>query len=217
MASIEAIIKRTGAKKFSEQEIKKIVENDVYQTLLREGETIFNRVNKRIINIERNNKIISPAYEALKNKRGNAPRFGTMGTYKNLKELAKEIERARAFDNMETSTVQGARNYTNKLLTELNRKSVKELSPDFISEIFEALHMLHERMPDELYKNQLQYASYLDTIIETAENTDLQALSSAERVETVVTDAIDKLTRTITRTLNTSFEDFEKNISTRLY
>lgn len=203
-------------KHISQSEVERVIKDDTLQQMIKEGQTLFNRVNKRIRNIERNRQIISPAYNALVAKRGSAPRFGTSGTYSNLNELQKEIARAQEYDNMETSTVQGARNFTNNLRKQLHTKRGEKLSDEFISQIFDALHSLHERMPDVLYKNQLQYADYLDSIVETAENVDLSKLDSAEQVETLVTQAIEKLSAQITSKINDDIDTL-RNSFNRLY
>lgn len=181
------------------KEVKKEVETAAFKQLEKQAKTVFNRVNKRIRNIERNKKVISPAYNALRKKRGNAPRFGTSGTYTNIKSLQKELSQALAFDNMETSTVQGARNYTQNLRSQVGG----DLTDTAVNIIFDSLHALHERIPDVLYGNLLQYRDYLDTIVEIQENTDFSSFSDFQsKVDEVVTQAINKLTNQLTDTIN---------------
>lgn len=209
-----------GQKKHIQKDvIKKAVTDDTREQLEKEGKTLFNRVNRRIRTLERNrSKVVSPAYEALLKKRGSAPRFGGASIMRgDLDTLQKEIAMAREWDLMETSNMSGARAYTNNLRSKLNVSSKQHLSADFISDIFDALHALHERMPDVLYQNQLQYANYLDTIIEQAENVDLSKLDSAERVETLVTSAIDKLSTQVTNAINDDIDEVSKLFDTKLY
>lgn len=200
-------------KHVSQADVEKVLKDDALRQMVREGRTLFDRVNKRIRNIERNKSIISPAYNALRKKRGSAPRFGTSGTYSNLDELQKEIAMAREWDNFETSSVAGARTFTNNLRSELNVKSGQKLSKEFINLIFDSLHALHERMPDVLYKNQLKYTEYLDTIVERAENVDLSGLDDAEQVEELVTNAIEKLSAQITTEINNSIDALRHSTS----
>lgn len=195
------------------KELKKEVESAAFKQLEKQAKTVFNRVNKRIRNIESNKKVISPAYNALKKKRGDAPRFGTSGTYSNIKSLQKELSQALAFDNMETSTVQGARNYTENLRSQVGG----DLTDTAINLIFDSLHALHERVPDSLYGNLLQYRDYLDTIVEVQENTDFSSFTDFQsQVDEVVTQAINKLTDQLTDTINDGI-DYLANGFDRLF
>lgn len=200
-------------KHLSQKEVEKIMKDDALQQMIKEGQQVFNRVNKRIRNIERNNKLISPAYNALKKKRGIAPRFGTAGTYHDLDSLQREIALAQAFDTMETSTVAGARSFTNNLRSQLKAGNGQKLSDEFIGLIFDALHALHERMPDTLYKAQLKYADYLDSIVETAENIDFSKLETAEQVEELVSRTIEHLSEEITKNINDRIDTLQNFVS----
>lgn len=200
-----------------QSDIEKVMKDDALREMVREGRTLFDRVNKRIRNIERNKSIISPAYNALRKKRGSAPRFGTSGTYSNLDELQKEIAMAREWDNFETASVAGARTFTNNLRSQLQAKNGERLSKEFINLIFDSLHALHERMPDVLYKNQLKYTEYLDTIVERAENVDLSGLDDAEQVDELVSSAIEKLSAQITTEINASIDILKKATTSRLF
>lgn len=201
----------------SKQLIKESVTQDTYQQMIKESKPLFNRVNRRIRSIERNRQLISPAYNALREKRGPAPRFGTSISVHNLDDLQKEIALAREFDNLETSSVPGARAFTNNLKDKLNMKAVKKLDSRFINQVFDALHALHERMPDALYQNQLQYASYLDTIVEVSENGDISKLDDAEQVEILVTRAIDKLSTQVTDKINDDIDEVSRLFDTKLF
>lgn len=201
----------------SVNDIKPSVQNDTYEQMVKESKPLFNRVNRRIRSLERNRQLISPAYNSLRKKRGPAPRFGTSISVHNLDDLQKEIALAREFDNLETSSVPGARVFTNNLKSKLNQKATRKLSSDFVNQIFDVLHSLHERMPDILYQNQLQYASYLDTVVEVAENTDISKLDDAEQVETLVTKAIDKLSREVANKMNDDIDEVAKLFDTKLF
>lgn len=206
-------------KHISKEVIKKAVTDDTRAQLEKEGKTVFNRVNRRIRTLERNRKrVVSPAYNALVKKRGDTPRFGGASVLRgDLDELQKEIARAREWDLLETSNMKGASTYTNNLKSQLNITAKTPLSADTISDIFSALRALHERMPDELYQFQIKYGEYLETIIEEAENIDFSKLDSAERVETLVTRAIDKLSEKISDSINDDIDEVSKLFDTKLY
>lgn len=182
--------------------IQEFVKNSTFEELEKQSKTLFSRVNKRIRSLERNgNKVVSPSYLALKRDRGEAPRFGTKGSYSNLQELQKEIAKALSFDNSETSTVRGAKAYTENLQNELD---IKNLDKDKISLIYDSLHALHERMPDVLYSGLLSYSEYLDKIIETDEQLVLDDnLDKEEQLEEIVTKAIDELTNKVSDLMGT--------------
>lgn len=173
--------------------VQEFVENSTFEELEKQSKTLFSRVNKRIRTLESNQrKVVSPAYLAIKRERGDAPRFGTKGSYNDLKSLQKEIAKAISFDTSETSTIKGAKAYTNNLINELNLDNVDK---DKITRIFDSLHALHERMPDVLYSGLLSYSEYLDKIIETDENLELDdSLDKQEQIEEIVTKAINDLT-----------------------
>lgn len=182
--------------------VEEFVKNSTFDELEKQSKTLFSRVNKRVRTLESNQKnVISPAYLALKKERGQAPRFGTKGSYNDLKSLQKEIAKAISFDTSETSTVKGAKAYTKNLLNELNLKGVDD---DKITRIFDSLHALHERMPDVLYGGLLNYSEYLDKIIETDENMELDdSLDKQEQIEEIVTQAINELTDKVNSLLDT--------------
>lgn len=173
--------------------VEEFVKDSTFEELEKQSKTLFSRVNKRIRTLERNqNKVVSPSYLALKRDRGEAPRFGTKGSYNNLQELQKEIARALSFDNSETSTLQGAKAYTENLTNSLD---LDKLDKDKVTLIYDSLHALHERMPDVLYSGLLSYSEYLDKIIETDEGIELDdSLDKQEQMEEIVTKAIDELT-----------------------
>lgn len=190
--------------------VEEFVKDSTFEELEKQSKTLFSRVNKRIRTLERNkNKVISPSYLALKRDRGDAPRFGTKGSYTNLQELQKEIAKALSFDNSETSTVQGAKAYTENLQNELN---LANLDKDKITLIYDSLHALHERMPDVLYSGLLSYSEYLDKIIETDENLALDdSLEKKEQLEEIVGKAIDELTNKVSDLLGSGTDILSMN------
>lgn len=208
MAKVGITVKSRKLNSREKKEIGKRVEDESFKALEKQAKTLFSRVNKRIRSLTRasntranKNPIISPALNALKKKRGEYPRFGTKGTYHDLESLKKEIAEAQAFDNMETSTVAGARAYTNNLKNQI--PNVTQLDDSAIALIFDALHGLHERMPSMLYSGLLQYTDYLDTIVEQAENTDLRMIDNYEsQLSTLIDNAIKELTDKVTDTIN---------------
>lgn len=177
-------------------EVKEFVENATYDELEKQAKTLFSRVNKRIRTLESHKKeVISPSYNALVKSRGTTPRFGTKGSYIDKKSLQKEIAQALSFDTSETGNYRGAKAYTKNLK---NMLPLDKLDDDKISIIFDALHSVHERMPDILYSGLLQYSDYLDTVVETAENLEIDGLDDYENqlenmVEQVINELTDKL------------------------
>lgn len=195
--------------------VRPVIKDMAFEQLKKQAQVVFDRVNKRIRNLETNNKIVSPALQALEKKRGDAPRFGTSGSYNNMSSLKREYAQALAFDNMETSTVAGARAYTNNLKNQI--PNYNQLSKDAINLIFNSLHALHERMPDALYGNLLKYTDYLDTIVETASENEYSEIGSTEgQVDRLVTDAIEKMTSQVTDKLNDAIDAFSGSFD-RLY
>lgn len=199
--------------RFSEKDREKVEKNPDIKEMIIDGERLFDRTNKRIRNLEKNNKYISPALNALKKKRGDAPRFGTLGTYGNLNEYLKEVARAQQFSNLETSSVQGARSFTKNLKKQLNKKIKEGLSDDFIANVFDTLHGVHERMPDLLYRVQLKYSDYMDVVIDTIEENE-----NNDNLEDNIISAINKLTEKIADNENTIDEVYRMSKGTgRLY
>lgn len=196
-----------------EKDREKVEKNPDMKEMIIESERLFDRVNKRIRNLEKNSKYISPALNALKNKRGDAPRYGTSGTYTNLNEYLKEVARAQEFTNLETSSVKGARSFTNNLKKQLNKKTNAKLDDDFITMVFDTLHGVHERMPDLLYRVQLKYSDYMDVVIDTIEENE-----NNDNLEDNIISAINKLTEKIADNENTIDEVYRMSKGTgRLY
>lgn len=184
------------------QEVKKKTEGETFKALEKKAKTLFSRVNKRIRNLERwtmQGRIISPALNALK-KQGKS-RFGTKGTYSDLESLKKEIAKAQAFDNMETSSIKGARSYTENLKKKI--PNVTKLNDEQINLIFDALHSVHERMPINLYSGLIVYSDYLDAVIEEeTEMTQSSMQSYDDRLNRLIDNVIEKLTRGVTDTID---------------
>lgn len=197
-------------------QIRKAIEEQTYEELQKTANTVFNRVNKRIRNIERevnrpSAKIISPAYNALKKERGRAPRFGTSGTYTDLASLRKEYAKAVAFDEMETSSIAGARAYTNNIMSVFNGKKIPR---DTIGYIFDILHGLHERVPDKIYASMLKYSDYLETVAEIAEDRDFSNMNTdAESLDADIQRAVEELTAKMTSDINDDIDAFKRGLN----
>lgn len=197
-------------------DVRKAIEEQTYEELQKTANTVFNRVNKRIRNIEREvhrpqAKIISPAYNALAKERGRAPRFGTSGTYNDLASLRKEYAKAVAFDEMETSSIAGARAYTQNIMSVFNGKKIPR---DTIGYIFDILHGLHERVPDKIYASMLKYSDYLETVAEIAENRDFSTMNTdAESLDADIQRAVEELTNKMTSDINDDIDSFKRGLN----
>lgn len=196
--------------------IKENTEKELFKALEKEAKTLFSRVNKRIRNLERwtmQGRIISPALNALKRK-GKA-RFGTKGTYSDLKSLKEEIARAQAFDNMETSSIKGARSYTENLKKKI--PNVTKMNDEQIGLIFDALHSVHERMPISLYSGLIVYSEYLDSVIEEESQMTQSAMESyGDKLNRLIDKTIEKLTRQVTDVVDVGIGILAKDFN-RLY
>lgn len=204
MTTTKITVKSRKLNSQEKRQIKESVKDGAFKQLEKQAKTLFSRVNKRIRTLERASNrgdVISPALNSLRKKRGQAPRFGTKGSYSDLESLKKEMAQAQAFDSMETSTLSGAKAYTENLKKQI--PNVDSLDASAISLIFDALHGIHERMPSVLYSGLLQYSEYLDTVIEQAENIDLNMIDNYEsRLSTLIDKAIEELTSKVTDTVN---------------
>lgn len=194
----------------SAKDRKKIENSPELQELIRDSERTFDRVNKRIRNIEKNGSIISPAYNALKSKRGDAPRFGTSGTYTDLNSYLKEAARAQNFNNLETSSVKGAQRFTRNLKKQIKRDTGQNIDNKTIAKIFDVLHAVHERMPEIIFSNQLRYEDYIESVVSVSEDTDFSKIDSKEDLETVILNTINKLTSEISENENNSMDAIER-------
>lgn len=196
-----------------EKDRTKVENNPELQELIKDAERVFDRTNKRIRNIESHTEIRSPALESLKEKKGDVPRFGTSDSYSNLSEYVKEYARAQNFDTLETSTVKGAQNFTknmkNEIKKNLNIEEDKEPDNDFVANLFDILHGVHERMPDKLYKNQLKYEEYLENVIQGAEFIDYSKLDT-RGIEQAVSGMVNKLTDDIKQKQKADTDEIER-------
>lgn len=99
--------------------------------------------NKRLKRLE-NSEILSPAYSNVIERGG---KFSTAGLDRN--ELIKESSRAISFMNMETSTLKGAKQYENNLVSKLSNKA-KSITQSQRKVLFDAFRKLEQISPQGL-------------------------------------------------------------------
>lgn len=192
---------------FNEQKVRKEIEEMTRQELAKEANKLFSMVNKRIRRLK-DSDTISPALEALQRKRGNS-QFSSRG--KNLQALQDEYVEALSFSNLQTSTVNGARQYTRELQDMLGDKIHDR---DYISAVFDLMHGLEERLPVELASNMIGTNELLNEVIETAVGqnvTELNATTSGRN--DFMQRAIDKLMEQLKGLANTSASSLESSLN----
>lgn len=192
---------------FNEQKVRKEIEEMTRQELAKEANKLFSMVNKRIRRLK-DSDTISPALEALQRKRGDS-QFSSRG--KNLQALQDEYIEALSFSNLQTSTVNGARQYTRELQDLLGDKIHDK---DYISSIFDLMHGLEERLPVELASNMIGTNELLNEVIETAVGqnvTELNATTSGRN--DFMQRAIDKLMEQLKGLANTSASSLESSLN----
>ena len=128
--------------KSSRNEIKKDVMEMTYKELKSYAKKEFNTLNKRISRLRSADKergILSPALKSIEESGGT---FKVGG--KDLNGLRKEIARAISFKNMETSTITGARTYTNRMLSVFGDKMK---NAKYVDRVYNILHKVQEQLP----------------------------------------------------------------------
>lgn len=99
--------------------------------------------NKRLKRLE-SSEILSPAYSNVIERGG---KFSTAGLDRN--ELIREASRAISFMNMETSTLKGAKQYENNLVSKLSNKA-KSITQSQRKVLFDAFRKLEQISPQGL-------------------------------------------------------------------
>lgn len=192
---------------FNEQKVRKEIEEMTRQELAKEANKLFSMVNKRIRRLK-DSDTISPALEALQRKRGNS-QFSTRG--KNLQALQDEYVEALSFSNLQTSTVNGARQYTRGLQDLLGDKIHDK---DYISAIFDLMHGLEERLPVELASNMIGTNEVLNEVIETAVGQNISELNATSSGRNdFIQRAIDKLMEQLKGLANSSASSLESSLN----
>lgn len=173
---------------------KKALEELSLKELKRMSHDLFAVANKRISRLQNKKDVISPALNALENRRGDNPKF-TIGS-KNLKQLQREYSEAMAFLNLETSTVTGAKQYENNL-----KSYVGDADDSTISYIFDLLHSVQERVPESVFGSLAGSVPTLEILTEILgqdTNSNISEFESeSDKRESIISDAIDKLTSMI--------------------
>lgn len=193
--------------------VKKGIENMALKELKSVATTIFSTANKRI-NRLKNSDTISPAWEGLKRRR---PDKFTVGG-KDLKSLQKEVADAIAFLNRPTSTVGGARAFTNKLEKQIGTRVTDK---DYISSVFDLMHGIEERIPVELASNMIGTNDVLNMVIEEAVEQDINAINSeSSSRDDFISKAVDKLTDMVDKIIRGGISDLDSaldDLQNRVY
>lgn len=200
---MRASIKVTG-KVQPKSETRKIVSESIQdlsrKELAQRAKQLFSTVNKRI-NRLKNSDVVSPALDALQNKR---EAHFTIGG-KDLKALQREYAEALSFYNLETGTVKGARAFTKSLENMLGERVHDK---NYLRKTFELLHTVQNRLP-QIYKDRYGTDPIeLQIIIEryTDLEESLYSNNAIEREQAII-QLIDKLTNDLTDQLHTTLED----------
>lgn len=177
----------------------------------KEANKLFSKLNKRIDRIK-SEGVLSPAINALEQK--GITRFSSAG--KNSEDLSKEWAIAYNFDSLETSTLSGARNFTEHLKELLNGKTDDS---DYVSDVFELMHGSAERLAGAIAKNQMGTNEILQEVIREAEGQDLSTLSNAQK-DDFISKAVQELTKQISQLHDEARETVEKaaeNLSGKMF
>lgn len=177
----------------------------------KEANKLFSKLNERIDQIK-SEGVLSPAVSALEKK--GITRFSSAG--KNSEDLSKEWAIAYNFDNLETSTLQGARNFTEHLKELLNDRTN---DANYVSDIFELMHGSAERLAGAIAKNQMGTNEILQEVIREAEGQDLTTLSNAQK-DDFISKAVQELTKKVSQLHDEARETVEKaaeNLSGKMF
>lgn len=180
--------------------VKTAVEDMSRKELAQAAKSLFSTVNKRIARLDKSD-VISPALNALKQKR--TPKFTSGG--KDLKALQKEYAEALAFYNLTTSTVTGARNFTNNIKNVVGERIKDE---KYVNRLFDTLHTVQGRMPQIFSSGRIGTDDIIQKIEESAENNEerIFSMDAAEREEEL-NRIVDELIKQTTDELQATIEN----------
>lgn len=196
--------------KFDEHKVRKEIEEMTRQELAKQATKLFSAVNKRIDRLQASNTI-SPALEALQRKRGDT-HFSARG--KSLEALQDEYVEALSFSNLQTSTVSGARQYTNQLKSLLGDR-IKD--SDYVSSVFDLMHGVAERLPVELASNMIGTNDILNDVIETAIGENISELNASDSGRNdFIQKAIDKVMTDLKGLANRSANELGNSLENAL-
>lgn len=204
--SFKVVVRKAGNS--IQNDIRKGVENMTDRQLRQASSRMFSAVNKRIKRIEKSD-VISPAITALKKDMGNNPHFSSRGL--NRSQLINLYNKALNFYNLETSTLGGARAYSDHIKNLIAEK-IKD--KDYISDMFDLMHKASEKLGSKVVSGLIGTNQILQEVV--AMDTD-NALSSIngnkELSESFVQAIVDKMTREIAEnTYDITIEDFKTSM-----
>lgn len=186
--------------RFVEEETKK----ETLKGLKKEARKIFSRVNKKLNRLQ-SSEYISPAYEGIIRRHGTGFHFKYGGT--DIDTLQKLIAEALIFESRETSNISGAKSFTDSLKQLLH---TKDINSEYISNVFDVMHGVAERVPVQLAENMVGTDTILNNIIESYTLQELSNLSEADRIRSIQ-EQLDKINTQSAQTLYSGLAKIENN------
>lgn len=163
--------------------------------LKKQARRIFSRVNKKLDRLKASDAV-SPAYEGIIERHGTNFHFTYGG--QNEESLQSLINEALIFESRQTSTLSGAKRFTNDLKDLIREHDVHD--DEYINSIFDTMHGVAERIPIDLQKNMVGTDIILNSVIDRYTENEIHVLSDADRNDFI--DAlVDKLTKSATKQL----------------
>lgn len=186
--------------KINDEVLKKNVSDALKSTeglkeLKKEARVIFSRVNKKLDRLKASNTV-SPAYEGIIERHGTNFHFTYGGT--NEESLQSLINEALIFESRQTSTIRGAKRFTNDLKDLIRGHDVND--EKYINSVFDTMHGVAERIPIELQKNMIGTDIILNTVIDRYVEDEISELSDADR-DDLIDAIVDRLTKSAKKQL----------------
>lgn len=207
--SVTIRVKKDNVSKAA-QDFAKVVrdetEKETRKRIAKYGKRVFSRVNKKIDRLIASG-YVSPALEGL--LKTHSKHFTIGG--KNIDELQREINKALIFESRQTSNISGARAYTNQLKNLLGERIDDN---DYISNIFDLMHGIEERIPISLAKNMGGTDTILNDLIERYTQSEISAMSEADREEKI-TEQLNRIQKQIQRETSSGLGNIRDSFTLR--
>lgn len=202
------VTKKANVKEIAD-DFSVIVEQETRKELLKEmkkeARKVFSRVNKRINRLIASDAI-SPALEGLFKRHYEGFHFTYGGT--DLDSLSKMLSEAYIFESRETSTVTGAKLYTNNLKRLLKDRGIKD--DNYINNVFDLMRGVSERVPVQLAENMIGTDLILNQINESYTQQEIAAMSEADR-ERMIEEQLAKLQLDASNAIYEGLSDIESS------